>query len=54
MVTVWDDIDYKALKIQNTPVTNDKKYLKTVKLDDHSITTIICQNEYASLLSCIQ
>lgn len=53
MVTVWDDMDYMAIKVQHTPVTNDKQYLKTVKLDNHSITTIICQNGYTSLLSYI-
>lgn len=41
-VTVWDDNDYDVLTIKDEPITNNKQYLKHVKLDEHSITTIVC------------
>lgn len=50
-VTVWDDNDYDVLTIiKNEPITNNKQYLKRVKLDEHSITTIICIQTYLPLL----
>ncbi|XP_050063809.1 cilia- and flagella-associated protein 251-like isoform X4 [Aphis gossypii] len=41
-VTVWDDTDYDVMEIANEPITNNKLYLKHVKLDEHSITTLMC------------
>eukprot|EP00102_Acyrthosiphon_pisum_P008905 XP_003246262.1 PREDICTED: WD repeat-containing protein 66-like [Acyrthosiphon pisum] len=41
-VTVWDDNNYNASTVKDEPITNNKQYLKRVKLDEHSITTIIC------------
>jgi len=49
-VTVWDDNDYDVLTIKDEPITNNKQYLKRVKLDEHSITTIICIQTYLPLL----
>lgn len=45
-VTVWDDTDYDVLEIANGPITNNKLYLKHVKLDEYSITTLICIQKY--------
>ncbi|CAI6356934.1 unnamed protein product [Macrosiphum euphorbiae] len=50
-VTVWDDNDYDVSTIiKYELITNNKKYLKRVKLDEHSITTIICVQTYLPLL----
>lgn len=49
IVYVWDDINYNDLYIKNTQVTNNKLFLKSIKLDKHCITTILCQ-KYLLLL----
>ncbi|XP_050541916.1 cilia- and flagella-associated protein 251-like [Daktulosphaira vitifoliae] len=43
LVAVWDDYDYGSIEAHNNrPVTNKKRLLKTVQLQNHSIITIIC------------
>lgn len=49
-VTVWDDNDYNVLTIKDEPITNNKQYLKHVKLDEHAITTINYIQTYLLLL----
>jgi len=51
-VTVWDDNNYNVLTIKDEPITNNKQYLKHVKLDDHAITTIIYIQTYLPLFRC--
>lgn len=45
-MSIWDDVNYNVRKIKNTSMTNNKQFLKTVRLDDHPITTIICKKYY--------
>ncbi|XP_050431891.1 cilia- and flagella-associated protein 251-like [Adelges cooleyi] len=42
-VSVWDDYDYNSLEITETPIKNEKRLLKTVRLQNCAINTIICQ-----------
>lgn len=52
LVTVWDDANYGKRQIKNTTITNNKTFLKSVKLDEHSITTILCHKWALTVSLC--